>query len=92
MYMCVYIYIYINRERERERERERDTYCAVLWRPEALDCRVPIPPEAWSGRPELGNFTSQDFYKFPRSFCADSESSSPQISSIPFGHVSQGGK
>ena len=22
--------------------------CVVLWRPEALDCRVPIPPEAWS--------------------------------------------
>ena len=22
--------------------------CVVLWRPEALDCRVLIPPEAWS--------------------------------------------
>ena len=21
--------------------------CVVIWRPEALDCRVPIPPEAW---------------------------------------------
>ena len=24
----------------------------VLWRPEALDCRVPIPPEAWNGLAE----------------------------------------
>ena len=23
--------------------------CVVLWRPEALDCRVLIPPEAWNG-------------------------------------------
>ena len=23
--------------------------CIVLWRPEALDCRVPIPPETWNG-------------------------------------------
>ena len=22
--------------------------CVVLWRPEALDCRVLIPPETWS--------------------------------------------
>ena len=32
---------------------------AVLWRPEALDCREPIPPEAWSwltrNPPSLGN-------------------------------------
>ena len=23
--------------------------CVVLWRPEALDCRVLVPPEAWNG-------------------------------------------
>ena len=23
--------------------------CVVLWKPEALDCRVPIPPETWHG-------------------------------------------
>ena len=23
--------------------------CVVLWRPEALDCRMPTPPETWNG-------------------------------------------
>ena len=23
--------------------------CVMLWRPEALDCRMLIPPEAWNG-------------------------------------------
>ena len=35
--------------------------CVVLWRPEALDCRVRIPPEAWSGpthNPHCGIRTS----------------------------------
>ena len=38
--------------------------CVVLWRPEALDCRVFIPPEAWNGLtrnpPSLG-FEPQTF-------------------------------
>ena len=28
---------------------EWSMHCVVLWRPEALDCRVLIPPETWSG-------------------------------------------
>ena len=36
----------------------------------------------------LGNFTSQDFDIFPRSFCADA--SSPQISATVVGHFTRG--
>ena len=25
----------------------------VLWRPEAFDCSVPIPPKTWNGRTRL---------------------------------------
>ena len=40
--------------------------------------------ELWVQLCDLGNFTSQDFDIFLRSFCADS--SSPQISAILVGH------
>ena len=48
---------------------------------------VSSPPRSAAGLappPSLGNFTSQDFEMFPRSFCADP--SSPQISAILVGH------
>ena len=64
MYVYLHIYIYIHRERERERcthmcLTRRSLFgpdgmpCVVLWRPEALDCRAPIPPETWSKTPAL---------------------------------------
>jgi hypothetical protein len=28
---------------------QKESACVVLWRPEALDCRMSIPPEAWTG-------------------------------------------
>ena len=52
IYIYIYIYIYIHIIGPDR------TPCAVLWRPGALDCRVPIPPEAWNGltrnAPSLG--------------------------------------
>lgn len=38
-----------------------DMPCVVLWRPDAIDCRVLIPPETWNGftRNRLATFESQ---------------------------------
>ena len=40
--------------------------CVVLWRPEALDCRVLIPPETWDGHTVQGQLPVWDLSPRPR--------------------------